>query len=73
MYDSIIVWVFDNKKWLFSGIGIVIITLIGRFFYKKRETNSSQTIRSGNKSTNLQAGRDISFRTIPKGNDIEEE
>jgi len=55
----------ENKDWLFSGIGIAVITLIGRFFFKKRQATSTQSIRAGDGSTNIQSGGDVKI-TIDK-------
>ena len=57
---------------LFSGAGVVIIGWLGRLIFKKTRTSSTQTIRSGDNSTNVQAGRDVSIGT-KKGNDVEED
>ena len=51
-------WIIDNKEWIFSGIGIFIISLIVGFFGKKQQT-SKQIQKSGPNSTNYQAGGDI--------------
>jgi len=64
-------WILDNKEWLFSGVGIVIIAWVFRLFYKQRQT-SSQTIKSGDNSTNIQAGRDINMTSKDKGSDAKE-
>ena len=71
MIDVFISWLLDNKQWLFSGVGVGIFGLLGRLFYKQRQNTSFQKIRSGNNSTNLQAGRDINLGTTTKGNDVE--
>jgi hypothetical protein len=55
-------WVVDNKEWLFSGVGIVVVLWIGRAIFKVRQAKSSQKIRSGNNSINMQAGRDIKIK-----------
>lgn len=73
MFDAFMTWIVDSKEWLFSGIGVAIITLIGRFLYKQRQTSLSQTIKSGDKSTNLQAGGNVNLSTMPKGNEVEKE
>lgn len=71
--EKIVPWVIDNKEWLFSGVGVVVVVWIGRLIFKKRYTSSTQTIRSGDSSTNVQAGRDVSIGTKKKGNDVEQE
>ena len=68
----IINWLVDSKEWLFSGAGIVIISLVVRFFIKRNNSSTTQTIKSGTQSTNIQAGRDINMGSISKGNDAEE-
>ncbi|MBX3615915.1 hypothetical protein [Nitrosomonas sp.] len=69
--EEIVTWIFDNKKWLFSGIGFGIIVWIGRLIFKKTCTSSTQTIHSGNNSTNFQAGRDVNIRSKKKQTDVE--
>lgn len=64
--DEVITWVIDNKEWLFSGVGAVVIAWIGRVIYKRKQTAASQKIRSGRNSTNIQAGRDIKLNSKMK-------
>jgi len=71
--EKSIAWVVHNKEWLFSGAGLAVIVWIGRLIFKKMAPTSTQTIRSGASSTNVQAGRDVSFVTKKKENDVEEE
>jgi len=71
--EKLISWIIDNKEWLFSGVGVVIVVWMVRFFYKKTYSSSTQTIRSGDSSTNVLAGRDVSLVTKKKENDVEEE
>jgi len=71
--DEFAAWVIDNKQWLFSGVGVVVVTLMGRLIFKKRYASSTQTIRSGDSSTNVQAGRDVNIGTEQKRSDVEEE
>ena len=70
--DEFIVWVKNNKEWLFSGVGLVIISVIGRIMYKNRQTELSQKIRSGKNSQNIQAGRDVKINVESKRNNVEE-
>lgn len=45
-------WLIANKEWVFSGIGVMLLGLfIGRSAWQRQ--------RSGDNSTNNQAGRDI--------------
>ena len=69
--EEFVAWVIDNKKWLFSGAGFVLLTGVGRLIFKKASVSSKQNIRSGDSSTNIQAGRDVSIKTKKKGNDVE--
>ncbi len=51
-------WIYDNREWLFSGIGISVLTVIGvgiRKLLKKKEKsndNSKILIKQVNKGTN---------------------
>ena len=70
--DAFSIWLNDNKEWLFSGVGLMVIAGIVRLLLKRRQISSSQTIRSGDSSTNVQAGRDAYIGTKKKGLDVEE-
>jgi hypothetical protein len=70
--EEFVAWVIDNKQWLFSGVGLVVVAWVGRLIFKKRYASSTQTIRSADSSTNVQAGRDVNIGTKKKGNDVEE-
>ncbi len=56
---TIVSWIVTNKEWLFSGAGIVVIAGVVRWIFKKSRNSSRQTIRAGDGSTNVQAGRDV--------------
>lgn len=56
-------WIIDNKDWIFSGVGIFIITLIIGVFARK-QSSSKQTQKSGSSSNNYQSGRDINIGTV---------
>ena len=73
MMEGFVAWVFDNKEWFFSGVGLPIVAWVGRVIFKKIYTSSAQSIRSGDCSTNIQAGRDVNMGTKTKGNDVEDE
>lgn len=72
MFDELLTWCLNNKQWLLSGIGTVTIVAIIRFIVNNRQSTSSQIIRSGNNSTNIQAGSNIHLATNVKENDNEE-
>ncbi|WP_353254247.1 hypothetical protein [Salinisphaera sp. PC39] len=69
--ENVFAWVIDNKEWLFSGVGLAVVAWVGRLIFKKTSASSTQTIRSGDGSTNVQAGRDVNIGTKKKGNDAE--
>lgn len=69
--EDLVAWVIDNKDWLFSGAGIAIVAWIGRLIFKKTCASSSQKIRAGDRSVNVQAGRDVNISTKKKGRDVE--
>lgn len=69
--NAMLNWVVDNKEWLFSGAGFVLISWVGRLLFKKMRTSSKQTIRSGHSSNNVQAGGNIYIGTTKKSNDVE--
>jgi hypothetical protein len=69
--EDFVAWVIDNKEWLFSGVGLVVVAWVGRLIFKKTYASSTQIIRSGDSSTNVQAGRDVNVATKKKGNDVE--
>lgn len=50
-------WIIDNREWVFSGIGVLVLSTVGGFILKNKEKkNVSQSINSGNNSTNIQGG-----------------
>ena len=69
--NEIVDWVVNNKEWLFSGVGIVVVAWIWRLFQKRKEGSVSQEIHAGDGSTNVQAGRDVEFTAKSKGEDEE--
>ncbi|MCF2649679.1 hypothetical protein [Niallia circulans] len=64
-------WIIENKEWLFSGVGLTIISFIVGFFIKKKNSElktHQQVIKSGSDSTNIQGGRDVHV-TLGEKND----
>lgn len=57
---SLIQWIIANKEWVFSGIGLSLLTILIGFFKKKRLINQSK--KNGNNSTNIQAGQNIRIK-----------
>lgn len=70
--EKFIDWVIDNKVWLFSGVGTVVIGWLVRLIFKKRNGSTNQKIRSGDNSINIQAGKDVNIGS-KKGSDEKEE
>jgi hypothetical protein len=53
-------WVIDNKEWLFSGVGIFVITLLISIFTRKK-SDIKQSQKSGSNSKNYQSAGDINI------------
>lgn len=54
--DVVIEWIFKHYQWVFSGIGVFLISL---FFIEK---SNKQNQKSGNNSTNIQVGGDLNIK-----------
>ncbi len=57
-------WLTENKEWIFSGIGVAIVTLAVRLLpplFKTRPRRGSASMRQhgGDHSTNIQIGGDF--------------
>ncbi|WP_431030139.1 hypothetical protein [Lysinibacillus sp. LZ02] len=50
-------WLIENKEWVFSGVGLFIISTIITLFTKTK--NKKQVQKVGNNSTAIQVGRDF--------------
>lgn len=70
--EEFVAWVLDNKTWLFSGVGVAVVGWAARLAYLKRRASSTQSIRSGDSSTNIQAARDVNIGSKEKGNNVGE-
>lgn len=66
-----LIWLYCNKEWLFSGLGITAIALIGRIFVGKKPKFNSQSIKSGKNSNNVVAGGNVYFGRRENKNDLE--
>jgi plastocyanin domain-containing protein len=47
-------WIINNMEWVFSGIGVAIISLIGWLVKNKSNKSTKMKQKSGNNSTNIQ-------------------
>ena len=45
---KVIKWLCENKEWIFSGIGLTVISIIGYFFKKKKSITGSNISSSFN-------------------------
>ncbi len=70
LFEQLLEWVIANKDWLFSGIGVAIATWIVRFLYMRGQKGPSQNIQSGENTTNIQAGRDVTYKSEPNRDDV---
>ena len=59
---EIINWLNSNKEWIFSGIGVGIISIIITLFFK-RSQSKKQIQKSGNNSVNIQVGDNLNIHT----------
>ena len=63
-------WLWDNKTWLFSGIGVVVLTIFARplinAFTKPSQGGTSQKQRARAGTSVMQAGRDINVNVGPQ-------
>ncbi len=52
-------WIIENKEWLFSGIGVVILTgIIGWIFRKRSKETSSYSVHQVHSGSGDNVGRD---------------
>lgn len=59
---SAIDWIKENKEWLFSGLGVALLTLIVAFVRRRAgDLSRAQHQSGGTGSQNMQAGRDINI------------
>lgn len=71
--EAVLKWIYDNKEWVFSGVGVAIGTvLVGSLLLNKRRNSPGQNQESGKASVNLQAAHDINIQSknfIPRGSE----
>ena len=63
-FRNLLDWILENKEWLFSGVGVLFVTVVFRFFRKKQTRSGSQQQQTKIKSRNLRAGGDINITTV---------
>ena len=68
--DEFLQWMAVNSEWVFSGVGVALVVLISGVVFRRRQ-KPAQQIRSGDRSNNIQAGRDIRIETKSNHTDAE--
>jgi hypothetical protein len=62
--EPVLKWLYDNKEWVFSGVGVATVTvLVGSLLLNKRRNSPGQYQVSGKALVNLQAARDINIQS----------
>jgi predicted tellurium resistance membrane protein TerC len=61
---KIIEWIIANKEWIFSGIGVLVITIVLNLIFRKKSEKQIQ--KSGRNSKNYQAGNNITINKDDK-------
>ncbi len=63
-------WILDNKEWVFSGIGVFVLGIVGSWLYRRSRASSiNQTQTSGTRSKNYQSAGDLSVSITEKSDD----
>lgn len=54
---NILNWIYQNKEWIFSGIGITVLTILATLLFKKKDKKSSKNsieqLNQGDNSTQI--------------------
>jgi hypothetical protein len=58
-------WILRNKEWLFSGIGVALLTLVVAFVRRRRGDTGRLQHQVVAGSQNMQAGHDINISLAP--------
>lgn len=66
MSVKIISWMYANSNWIFSGVGVLLLSWVGALVTKKRASGISQMQRSGSNSTNVQVAGDVRIKNKKK-------
>ena len=59
--NKMIEWIIENKTWLFSGLAVAIPLAIIGWIISRQRNKTVQKQKSGSRSVNIQAGRDVSI------------
>lgn len=57
-------WITKNYQWIFSGIGVLIVSFLITFLFKSKSKGkqSIQKQQSGKNSVNIQSTKDIKIK-----------
>ncbi|ADD03132.1 hypothetical protein Thit_1893 [Thermoanaerobacter italicus Ab9] len=62
-------WLITNKEWVFSGIGVAVLTVLFSLFKSKRDKRINQKQIAGDGSINIQIGENV--KISKSGDDIQ--
>jgi hypothetical protein len=71
--ESIAKFLTDNKEWLFSGVGVVIVVGILKFFFTSNRPEASQDNAVSKVATDPSQASEPRLVTLPNGESIEVE
>jgi len=58
--ENLLLWLDTNKQWFFEGLGVALIVGLGSILYSRSQARGAkQNQRSGDGSTNIQAGGNV--------------
>ncbi|WP_312478398.1 hypothetical protein [Stutzerimonas nitrititolerans] len=60
MTSEAIFWITQNYEWVFSGVGISVLSAAAWLFKRNRDRTTQKQV-GGTNSTNLQAGKHINI------------
>lgn len=64
-------WVWNNKEWIFSGVGVSVAVLLGTFFFRGKKKSVEQKVIGGEGNTQSVKGAnqsDAIHQEIRSGN-----
>jgi len=57
--EKILNYIWNNKEWIFSGIGVAVVTTVFLLWRSKKSYSVTQKQKGGHGSVNIQIGRDM--------------
>lgn len=58
-------WIIENIEWIFSGIGVLALTLLMKLFIPSSK-KPKLTQKSGSQSINIQAGNNVEVHDVKR-------